>query len=322
MEEHLEPFTTLHASIHHSLLTPFVAAAVLWAALANSVAAAEFTFAALGDIPYTQDEEARFPDLIAELNREKLAFVVHVGDFKSAASACSDELFLQRREWFRLSRQPFVLVPGDNEWIDCGRSWDDARQPLERLHKLRALFFEAGANAGLAPTGLARQSDLATPRHDYPEHWRWEFGGALFITLNAPGPTNNSRDPGEHSRRGAAIADWLTRSFGLARGRELGALVIFMHADPWNAAGYPRRGFGSLLAQLADETHRFAGSVLLVHGDNHRYMVNQPLRHPSAGKRLANFTRVQVFGSPEMNWVRVRVSDEAGRVRFIVTPGS
>ena len=49
--------------------------------------AADFTFAAVGDTPYSGDEEARFPDLIAAMNREPLAFVVHVGDFKSAISS-------------------------------------------------------------------------------------------------------------------------------------------------------------------------------------------------------------------------------------------
>jgi len=297
-------------------------AAALCSALAHGAAAAEFAFATFGDIPYTQDEEARFPDFVAEMNRERLAFVVHVGDFKSASSACTDELFLERRQWFGLSRQPFVLVPGDNEWIDCGRAWGDARDPLERLQKLRTLFFVPGAHAAPANLDIVRQSDLTMSRHAFPEHWRWQLHNVLFMTLNAPGPTNNLRNPEEHVRRSAALTDWVNRSFELARGRGNGALVIFMHADPWNAAGRPRRGFGDLLAQLAAETRRFVGEVLLVHGDGHRYVVDQPLRDPALGKRLSNFTRVQVFGSPVMNWVRVRVREESGRIRWEITPGS
>ena len=50
-----------------------------------------------------------------------LAFALHVGDFKWAGSECSDELFLQRREWFELSHHPFFFIPGDNEWSDCSR---------------------------------------------------------------------------------------------------------------------------------------------------------------------------------------------------------
>jgi hypothetical protein len=50
--------------------------------------------------------------------------------------------------------------------------------------------------------------------------------------------------------------------------------------------------------------------VLVVHGDSDR------------NASLVNFTRVEVFGSPAMNWVRVRVSEDSGRIRFFVTPGS
>ena len=98
-----------------------IGGAALWAALCGGVGAADFTFGALGDTPYTRFEEAHFPGLLAGMNREDLAFVVHVGDFKSASAPCSDELFRQRREWFDRVRHPFVFVPGDNEWTDCRR---------------------------------------------------------------------------------------------------------------------------------------------------------------------------------------------------------
>ena len=90
----------------------FAALALLCAALGAE--AADFTFSAFGDTPYSRDEEARFPDFIAEMNREPLAFAVHVGDFKAAWMPCSDELFRQRREWFDLFHHPFLFIPGDS----------------------------------------------------------------------------------------------------------------------------------------------------------------------------------------------------------------
>ena len=101
----------------------FALVALLAGATAQAFAAQEFTFAALGDTPYSPDEEARFIGMVAELNREPLAFVVHVGDFKSGSSECSDHVFQQRREWFDLSHHPWIYTPGDNEWIDCWRGW-------------------------------------------------------------------------------------------------------------------------------------------------------------------------------------------------------
>jgi hypothetical protein len=303
------------------LLRSTLAAAALGTAL--GAAAAGFTFAAFGDLPYTREEEEAFPELIAGMNREALAFVVHVGDFKAAWAACTDELFLERRRWFDLSEHPLVFVPGDNEWTDCTRSLVGARDPLERLEKLREIFFREARSLGRRALVLDRQSDLTRGAHDYPEHARWEYGGVVFVTLNAPGPDNNARRmPEEHARRLAASREWLAEAFRLARARNLRAVVVFMQANPWGfAGGPPRRGFAQLVAALEAQARDFPGEVLLVHGDTHRYRVDQPLRGPG-GSPLANFTRVEVFGSPQMNWVRIRVGEVGGRIRFEVTPGS
>lgn len=288
-----------------------------------SGAAASFTFGAFGDTPYSADEESRFIGLIAELNREPLAFVVHVGDFKSAIASCSDELFLERRAWFDLSRHPFVFVPGDNEWTDCRRTFGGGYDPLERMRKLRELFFAGDSSLGQRPMRLVRQSAATRGARNYPEHARWEFGNVLFLTLNAPGPDNNSRAfPEEYARRSAAMRDWLAGGFRLARDRGSKAVVVLMHADPWISPGRPRGGFRELLGTLAAEIRAYDGQVLLVHGDTHHYRVDQPPLESASGAPLPNFTRVEVFGYPEMNWVRVRVIEEKGRVRFEATPGS
>lgn len=299
------------------------AAVVLWAALCGAAGGAEFAFGALGDLPYTREEEERFPDLIAEMNREKLAFVVHVGDFKSAWSACTDELFLERRAWFDLSSHPLVYVPGDNEWTDCARPIVGARDPLERLAKLREIFYREARSLGRHTFALERQSDVTLGAHDYPEHARWEYGGVLFVTLNAPGPDNHARRaPEEYARRLAAILHWLEEAFRRARSRSLRAVVVMMQANPWNpATGRPRLGFTELVAALAEHVRGFPGQVLLVHGDTHRYRVDRPLR-AAGGEPLANFTRVEVFGSPEVNWVRIRVREHAGGIHFTITPGN
>ena len=302
-------------SIHYSPFTLLAAAAALCAAV--SAGAADFTFAAFGDTPYTRDEEERFPDFIAEMKREALAFVVHVGDFKSARTRCSDELYLQRREWFGLSRHPFVFVPGDNEWTDCRRYTSGSYDPLERLGKLRELFFNGGESLGQRRVRLARQS------RDYPEHARWRHGDVLFVTLNVPGGANNARhDPVEFQSRSQAVERWLKESFRTAREEKLPAIAILMHANPWASPTGRYFGYRGLLAALDAEIRGFRGQVLLVHGDTHRYRSDRPAVHPDGGTPPVNFTRVEVFGYPTMNWVRIRVSDEAGRIRFTVTPGS
>jgi hypothetical protein len=294
-----------------------IAGLALSVALAGDLSAAEFTFGALGDTPYTRLEEALFPDLLAGMSNEDLAFVVHVGDFKSARAPCSDELFRQRREWFDLVRHPFVYVPGDNEWTDCSGFQAGGYDPLKRLAKLRELFSGGEESLGRRRIKLARQSP------DYPEHARWRHGNVLFVTLNVPGPDNNARHmPEEFRSRSAAVARWLEQSFNIARGDRLRAVVIFMQANPWVSPTSRYFGFRELLATMAKETLGFDGEVLLVHGDTHRFRVDSPLHDHASGSPVANFTRVEVFGSPGMNWVRIRVIEGAEHVRFEVTPGN
>lgn len=288
--------------------------AALLLALSGSAGAAEFTFAALGDTPYAAHEEEQFPELIAEMNREPLAFVVHIGDFKAAWTRCTDELFAQRRAWFDLSRHPFVFLPGDNEWVDCARRTGGGYDPLERLARLRALFAAGPGSLGQRRLALERQLP------DYPEHARWRLHDVLFVALNVPGGANNARHmPDEYQRRSRAVERWLAQGFEIARRAGLPALVVFLHANPWASPSSRYFGYRDLLAQLAREAGGFRGEVLIVHGDTHRHRVDRPLRD-AAGEPVRNVLRVEVPGYPAMNWLRIRVRGEAGQVRFEIEP--
>jgi hypothetical protein len=55
------------------------------------------------------------------------------------------------------------------------------------------------------------------------------------------------------------------------------------------------------------QAERFGGPILLVHGDQHEYLVDRPLVRRTTGQRLDNVTRLQVPGSPHVGWVRVIV---------------
>ncbi len=297
-----------------------VLAGTLWAAmlavslaLATGAAAAQFAFAAFGDVPYSTAEEARLVSMIEEMNREPLALAIHVGDFKHSRSECSDALFVQRRDWFGLSYHPFVFVPGDNEWTDCERA-STPYAPLERLGRLREIFFAQDTTLGRWPMRVERQA-----ARGYPEHLRWVHQQVLFATLNVPGPDNNAKlMPDESQQRTPAVLEWMRDAFRIARERKLPAIVLAMHANPWT--GHP--GFQVLLDALAKEAVRYAGEVLVVHGDTHRYRFDRPLSDRRSGQRIPNLTRLEVFGSPFVDWVHVTVEVSKGRVRFIPVPGS
>ena len=291
--------------------------ATLLLCLACSGTRADFTFAAFGDTPYTDDEEARFPSMIVEINREKLAFVIHVGDFKSGWSACTDALFELRRDQFAWFQHPLIYTPGDNEWTDCWRPSFAARttrDPLERLQKLRSLFFTDTYSLGKEKLLLTRQGAA------YPENARWEHDGVVFATLNVPGG-NNLRMPAEFAARSVANDAWVTAAFGAARTQARGALVVVMQANPFGRDGRVDAAYAGLMATITRETVNFNGDVLLIHGDSHRYRMDQPLPDPRTKHALRNFTRLEVHGYPFMNWVRVRVTHRDGKVTFSASPG-
>jgi hypothetical protein len=281
---------------------------------------ADFTFALLGDAPYSATEETAFTAMLREIDREDVAFVVHVGDFKSGWTSCGDAVLEQRRMLFDASQHPFIYVAGDNDWTDCSRLLAGGYDPLERLTALRARFFRGTTSLGRTTLALWRQSDDAAAPH-YPEHLRWQHDGVVFVALNVPGGDNNLRMPEESATRTAAALAWLRQSFALAREQKAPGVVVLIQANPFRRSGEARRGYESLLQVLAQETAAYAGAVLLGHGDTHIYRVDQPLKDPQTGKPLANFTRAEVFGSPDVNWLRVRVGAGDGRARYSISVG-
>ena len=285
-------------------------ALALAASLVQAQPPARFAFAIVGDAPYNALEEPAFARQLEEISQEDLAFVVHVGDFKDGRSPCSDEVFAKRLQQFQSVRHPFIFVPGDNEWTDCHRSGFD---PLERLAKLRELFHAGDQSLGGRKLALERQS--ADPRYaEYRENVRWRYAGSLFIGLNVPGSNNNlgrtAQMDTEYARRSAANAAWLTQGFYLAKKNGDVAVFIVMQADPyfdgafWRPSG-AADGYAVLRQELLAHTLAFARPVILIHGDTHRYRVDHPLLDPATQTPVAHFTRIESFGSPLVDWIRV-----------------
>src|SRR4051794_19030315 len=117
----------------------FLIAMLVLAGCATRPPASGFAFAVMGDTPYSGAEERRFESMLSSLDREDLAFIVHVGDIKGG-QPCSDEILLRRRAQFERSAHPFFYTPGDNEWTDCRGMPGGSRDPIERLARLREVF--------------------------------------------------------------------------------------------------------------------------------------------------------------------------------------
>lgn len=249
----------------------------------------------MGDVPYSQSGVGALEDMIGEMNAQPLAFVAHVGDITSGTGPCGDDWLRARKAQFDGIRAPFVLLPGDNEWTDCRRTGYD---PLERLAKWRQLFC-----LPVAALSLERQEG------PYCENVRWVHANVVFAGLNVPGGNNNlAADPLEHGERMRAVLAWLDEAAALSRTRD--GLVILMHANPFVA---PRLGGADGYDAIRERLRRLGaarpGRVLLVHGDTHYFRHDEP---------LPGLQRVEVFGWPQIRWVRARI--EPGATPFRVEP--
>jgi hypothetical protein len=277
-------------------------------------------FALIGDTPYSEAEAAQLDAMIDQMNGEDLAFVIHVGDITGGLGPCSDEWFGARKRQFERSKHPFVIVPGDNEWVDCHRS---GRDPLERLNKFRELFEAGTSSLGERKIALERQSGRYA---EYREHLRWIAGNVLFVGLDVQGSNNNlGRTPAmdaEYRARMAAVFAWMQDSLRLARARDLAGMVIFAQADPDFEQRMRRKGgdgFAGFRDALRELALAFRKPVLFVNGDTHFYRLDKPLADPRTGLPIENFTRVIVFGSPQTRWVRAGIDASTPQL-FEVSP--
>ncbi|RAX44234.1 hypothetical protein DQ354_16160 [Arthrobacter sp. AQ5-06] len=309
-----------------------------------------FSFGVIGDIPYGAAEIAKFPARIQDINADSaLKFVAHVGDIKSGSSVCSDEYFSYIRTQFDTFTHPLVYTPGDNEWVDCHRTNNGAYNPLERLEKVREVFFnEPGKTLG-ATMPVKSQESLGLP-----EDVRFTQNRVSFSVLNIQG-SNNSLMPwtglgktaatpeqlAEVEHRTDAVLAQIRETFADAERRNDRAVVLMTQADMFDpsllaaASANPETmsGFREIVQTIIEETNGFDAAVYLINGDSHVFAENQPLAEGSPwldiyGQPSAdNLQRITVDGSNNAtNYVRFTVAgnsaDGAGVLSWEKVPFS
>jgi hypothetical protein len=334
------------------LITPILAA-LLAAAATAAVALADhpgpggdrgdhgrgsYSIGLWGDLPYSDLQKTTgVPNLIADMNEQRLAFTAHDGDLKSGSSACTDDAYLAFKASLNTLRAPAIFTPGDNDWTDCDRI--AGVSSAERLAFEREVFFSTPFSLGQRKLRLEVQSA------PYVENRRWTVGGVTYATLNVQGSCNNlcdvAPDPAEYAARNAADIEWLHETFAAARDRASAAVMLIAQADPgWDQSDATRAplrdprtlaetdgqpdGFAEFLAALRDETIAFRRPVAFVNGDSHYFRIDKPLQD-AAGRRVENFTRVETFGDHQENgdndvhWLKVDV-DAGAREVFSYQP--
>ncbi|WKJ89230.1 hypothetical protein QZJ86_14510 [Methylomonas montana] len=290
---------------------------------------AKFSIALIGDLPYSDQQEPEFVNLMDDLDQANLAFIAHDGDFKGGSVPCKDELYQLRLKQFNDSKHPFFYVFGDNEWTDCHRAAAGGYNPFERLSYLRSLFspYDQANSMGEKRLPLDRQSP------EFPENIRWNYGGVLFVGLHVPGSNNGlttradfkEEAKQEYAQRNAANLQWLQESFALAAEQHAAGVMLVIQANIWDfipAANLT--GYEDLIVALTAETKAFGKPVVLVNGDSHYFRIDKPLPSAlpsqvkdtdfpfimpwdSSDPRLHNFTRVETFGNPNAHWIKATI---------------
>ena len=281
------------------MIRVLVAAALLSAACAAGAQdGTSEPFALLGDVPYSQPHANLLDGMIDEINAEKPAFVVHLGDI--TRRDCTDDWLEARRKQFARITAPFVLVPGDNEWTDCHLTGQD---PMERLAKVRELFHSQTVRL----PGFTRQWD------SYPENVRWTWSRALFVGINVPGSNNNlgrtQEMDAEHAARMKAVFAWLDEAAALARSStEVETLIVMMQANPdfedRRKLAKDKDGYASLREKLAEIARTLDKPLVVAHGDTHIFKHDRPFAE------APRMVRIEVDGWPWMGWVKVRTTPD------------
>ena len=331
------PFSTVRSLVG-------LCASALVLAQTPAFAQEPFSIGLWGDMPYAKADDApHIPALIADINSADIAFSIYDGDIKDGSSQCTEDVYTDAAAMFNSLQKPVIYVLGDNEWTDCHRTNNGGYDNLERLTHIRTTMLNTTDSFGMAKITLEQQG---APGEKFVENTRYSMGGAMFIGLNVPGSNNNkvndekactkksartpeqcAADNAEYAERDAANIAWMAESFAKAKAAGDKGIMIVVQGDPGfdipetedddESRLEGKEGYAAFLDALMAETEAFDGQVMFVHGDTHYFKVDKPL--PNATHMLANFTRVQTFGSPNVHWLRVDV-DAASRDVFTVRP--
>jgi hypothetical protein len=258
-----------------------VSAGLTTVAQAAPSPAAPFRIGLIGDTGYNAEGERNFARVRASMNSSGLDFAVHDGDIWMGGTYCDDDRLRKVKAFFN-GFPSLVYAVGDNEWLDC------AAGPNGRLDAIRRVFFSEAESLGWSPIPQRRQDNT-------PENARWERGGVVFATLNVPGPS------GGGPAHTANLA-WLDKTFDRAREIKAPAVMIVWQDDPTDGSS------PALVAKLKTRAAALKKPVMLVHGDTHRYKLDNPW------KDIRNITRLETFPTFTPEWVKLIVNPASPEV--------
>jgi hypothetical protein len=328
---------------------PIASASAANASASTNESANQLDIAVIGDTPYGPAAIALFPEMVAAINADpKIREVVHVGDFKSGSEQCSDARFQTSADLFATFKDPMIYAIGDNEWTDCNRTNNGGYNPLERLAKVRSMFYPIPGQV------LGGRGKTVEAQPSFPENQLWVESRVTFSVSHIIGSNNGlekwffdrkvngvlvpetaaegaSREAEVAARQAANLA-WLEHTFATARAEGSVGIVMILQADLWHpgdrAGGAKFTAHQQWVERFAQLAATFNGKILMLVGDSHDYRVDVgvPWMATYYGVTApANVTQVVVDRSIEspatdvgrqsqIEWVRVHIDPRSPAV--------
>ncbi len=211
-----------------------------------------------------------------DAGQPELAFMVATG-IKSASEPCSDKLYAQRKQLLDQATSPVIVSLAASDWSQC-KNAQGRSAAIERLNRLREMFFDETSSLGEHKIALARLS-TSTKFRSYAENAHWQYGRVLYATINLPADNNHYLpEAGRNSEfedRMVANRAWLKRLFLMAQRKNLDGIVLFsdgdvgLEAEQENQASVPtsgakKDGFAETRRQISALAPKFHGKLLLV----------------------------------------------------------
>lgn len=281
-------------------------------------------FALIGDNPYAPASFPRYERMIQRINEHPdVDWVVHVGDMKDGIADCSDESLQAMYELNQRFDDPFMVTPGDNDWFDCKREQSGGYDRLDRLDKLREVFFSE--SPGLA---VVSQQDTSRLYRDFVENVYWIESGVVFANVHLIGTSGEEGGMGLHFDVQEAAIEWIRHVFDVAHETNAAGIFLATQADIYPFSG--ERGWLTAVCgvcadvrpyyepfheALVTEAWRFKKPILLAVGDTHVFRVDKPMY--DGDQLVEHFTRVESFGEDQVHWVRIVVKPDTAQVFHI-----
>ena len=101
----------------------------------------------------------------------------------------------------------------------------------------------------------------------------------------------------DQNRNGSALDDIL-------------GMAIISQANPGfedSVAKVAKSAYVPFLKAFEAEAEQLGKPILYLHGDSHQFRVDSPYKSPIDRREIKNVTRVEGYGAPNVNWVRISV---------------